>query len=241
MDQFSEIFEKVFAANELTYLSSEHNKCTLEALCNHILEVNKVHNLTAIKDVPGVITKHFADSLTIAAHISPGAKIIDVGTGGGFPTLPLAIARPDLKITAIDSTSKKITHVQNTAVKFGLDNVTAIACRAEELAQTNHRENYDVATARAVSELRILCEITLPFVKVGGSLIAMKGASGKDELNNAQNAIQKLGGILESEHYFTLKDENGNEDERCIFIIKKIKSTPNNFPRQYAQILKKPL
>ena len=241
MQQFYTTFDAVFAANQLSEFATDQHKQAYFALCEHILTVNKVHNLTAIRDVPGVITKHFADSLTIAAHIPQNSTLIDVGTGGGFPTLPLALARPDLKITAIDSTAKKIAHVQNTASKFGLDHVTAIACRAEELAQTEFRESFDVATARAVSELRILCEITMPFVKVGGILVAMKGAFGKKELDDAQNAIQKLGGILQSEHYFTLKDECGNEDERCIFVIKKIKSTPNNFPRQYAQILKKPL
>lgn len=241
MQQFSNTFDAVFVANQLSEYATEQHKQAYFALCEHILEVNKIHNLTAIRDVPGVITKHFADSLTISAHIPPKSTLIDVGTGGGFPTLPLALARPDLKITAIDSTAKKIAHVQSTASKFGLDHVTAIAGRAEELAQTKLRESFDTATARAVSELRILCEITIPFVKVGGTLVAMKGASGKKELTDAQNAIEKLGGILESEHFFTLKDENGNEEERCIFIIRKIKSTPNNFPRQYAQILKKPL
>lgn len=241
MEQFSEIFDKVFAQNGLLCYATEQNKQTYASLCNHILEVNKIHNLTAIRDVPGVITKHFADSLTIAPHIQANATIIDVGTGGGFPTLPLAVARPDLKITAIDSTAKKITHVQSTAHLFGLDNVSAMTGRAEELAQTKMRESFDYATARAVSELRILCEITLPFVKVGGYLIAMKGSSGQKELEDAKNAIQKLGGVLESEKHLALIDENDNSEERYLFLIKKVAHTPQNFPRQYSQILKKPL
>ena len=241
MEQFSTTFDAVFAANDLQIFATEQNKQAFAALCEHILTVNKVHNITAIKDVPGVITKHFADSLTIAKHIPEGASVIDVGTGGGFPTLPLAIARPDLKITAIDSTAKKITHVQNTAHMFGLNGVTAIAGRAEELAQTKMRESFDVATARAVSELRILCELTLPFVKIGGVLISMKGASGEKETRDAEKAIKQLGGQLISEHKLTLKDVDGNEDERYLVIVKKISRTPNNFPRQYAQILKKPL
>ena len=241
MEQFFKIFDKVFAENGLSYYATEQNKQIYAALCNHILEVNKIHNLTAIRDVPGVITKHFADSLTIAPYIPNGATVIDVGTGGGFPTLPLAIARPDLSITAIDSTAKKIAHVQNTAEKFGLTGVTAIAGRAEALAQTPMRESFDVATARAVSELRILCEITLPFVKVGGSLIAMKGASGPKELQDAEKAIRTLGGTLYSQHHLALIDENGRQEERYLFIIQKTAHTPNNFPRQYAQILKKPL
>ena len=241
MEQFFEVFDKVFAQNGLSDYATEQNRQIYAALCDHILEVNKIHNLTAIRDVPGVITKHFADSLTIAPYISNGATVIDVGTGGGFPTLPLAVARPDLSITAIDSTAKKIAHVQNTADKFGLTGVTTIAGRAEALAQTPMRESFDVATARAVSELRILCEITLPFVKVGGSLIAMKGASGPKELQDAEKAIRTLGGTLYSQHHLALIDENGRQEERYLFIIQKTVHTPNNFPRQYAQILKKPL
>ena len=241
MEQFYALFEQVFAQNDLQPHVNEQNVAIFEKLCSHILEVNKVHNLTAIRDVPGVVAKHFADSLTVAAFIPDGASVIDVGTGGGFPTLPLAVARQDLHITAIDSTAKKIAHVQNTAQMFGLSNVKAIACRAEELAQTTARESFDVATARAVSELRILCEITLPFVKVGGKLLAMKAVSGEKELADASNAIFKLGGKLTVVHKFTLKDANGNQEERCIIEIAKVKQTPNNFPRQYAQILKKPL
>ena len=241
MEQFSTLFTHILTKNGLETYINECNTETFERLCTHILEVNKIHNLTAIRDVPGVITKHFADSLTVAPHIPEGATVIDVGTGGGFPTLPLALARPDLRITAIDSTAKKIAHVQNTAQLFGFDGVTAIAGRAEDMAQTKMRESFDIATARAVSELRVLCEITLPFVKVGGKLLAMKAASGEKDLADAQNAIAKLGGKVVAVHKFTLKDADGNEEERSIIEISKIARTPNNFPRQYAQILKKPL
>lgn len=241
MEQFYDVFDTVFTKNGLSDLVNEQRKQTFALLCEHILEVNKIHNLTAIRDVPGVITKHFADSLTIAAHLPQNASLLDVGTGGGFPTLPLAVARPDLSITAIDSTAKKIAHVQSTSCKFGLDNVTALTGRAEDLAQTNMRESFDIVTARAVSELRILCEITLPFVKLGGRLVAMKGASADRELEDARNSIQKLGGKLSAFHRFNLIDQNGSKEERCIIIVDKIAPTPNNFPRQYAQILKKPL
>lgn len=241
MEQFFEVFDTVFAENDLAAYATEQKKQIFSSLCAHILEVNKVHNLTAIRDVPGVITKHFADSLTIAKYVPQGASLLDVGTGGGFPALPLAVARPDVQITAIDSTAKKIAHVQSTAQKFGFENVTAISCRAEDFAKTTARESFDVVTARAVSELRILCEITLPFVKIGGTLIAMKGASGDKELADAQSAIQKLGGKVMQTEQFTLKDENGNQEDRCIILIQKAHPTPHNFPRQYAQILKKPL
>ena len=241
MQDFSTLFLQIMQQNGLHAYANEQNAAVYERLCTHILEVNKVHNLTAIRDVPGVIVKHFADSLTVAPHMPIGASVIDVGTGGGFPTLPLAVARPDLHITAIDSTAKKIAHVQSTAVQFGMHNVKAMACRAEDLAQTELRESFDIATARAVSELRILCEITLPFVKVGGTLLAMKAASGDKELSDANAAIAKLGGKLVKTHKFSLIDADGNTEERCIIEIRKISATPNNFPRQYAQILKKPL
>ena len=241
MEQFHTLFEQIFRKNGLDAYVNEQNAREFEQLCTHVLEVNKVHNLTAIRDVPGVIAKHFADSLTVAAYIPQNASVIDVGTGGGFPTLPLAVARPDLHITAIDSTAKKIAHVRNTANLFGMTHVDALTGRAEQLAQTDMREKYDIATARAVSELRILCEITLPFVKVGGRLLAMKGASAEKELKDAKSAIAKLGGKLAHVHAFTLKDADGNEEERCIIEICKVAPTPNNFPRQYAQILKKPL
>ena len=241
MEQFSQVFDVVFAQNGLERHTTDQKKQTYAALCAHILEVNKIHNLTAIRDVPGVITKHFADSLQIEALVPEGATLLDVGTGGGFPTLPLAVARPDLCITAIDSTAKKIAHVQSTAQKLALGNVTAIAGRAEDLARTKMRDSFDVVTARAVSELRILCEITLPFLRVGGTFLAMKAASGDKELADAQNAIRELGCEYVQTHRFTLKDENGNEEERCIILIRKIARTPQNFPRQYAQILKKPL
>ena len=219
MEQFSTTFDAVFAANGLQDYATEQNKLAFASLCEHILAVNKVHNITAIKDVPGVITKHFADSLTIAKYVPENATVIDVGTGGGFPTLPLAIARPDLKITAIDSTAKKIAHVQNTAHTFDLNGVTAIAGRAEELAQGKMREGFDVATARAVSELRILCELTLPFVKMGGILISMKGASGEKEARDAEKAIKQLGGQLIAEHKLALIDADGNREERYLVIV----------------------
>lgn len=242
MEHFYEIFDQVFAANELSFLATEQNKRAFARLCEHTLEVNKVHNITAIRDVPGVITKHFADSVKKIEAIPPtGATLLDVGTGGGFPTLPLAIVRPDLRITAIDSTAKKIAHVQNTAKMLGLCNVTAISGRAEDMAHTNMRESFDIVTARAVSELRILCEITLPFVKVGGTFVALKGASGEKELLDAMHAIEKLGGKCIDLCKYTLNDEHGNQDERCLILIRKEKTTPQNFPRQYAQILKKPL
>ena len=242
MQQFDTTFDAVFAANNLSDYANEQNKQIYRALCAHILEVNKIHNLTAIRDVPGVITKHFADSLTIAKYIPQGASLIDVGTGGGFPTLPLAIFRPDLDITALDGTAKRIEYVKNTAKLLGLTNVTAITGRAEEFAaKSEFRETFDFATARAVASLPVLTELCLPFVKVGGVFASMKAAQGKAELESAANAISLCGGKLLSADSFSLTQDNVEFEDRVIITISKAKQTPQKYPRHYSQISKKPL
>ena len=214
-------------------------------LCNIMLEQNKVMNLSAIRDEEGVICRHFADSLTIAKHIPQKSVILDVGSGGGMPTLPLAIVRPDVKITALDATAKKTAYILDTAKKLGLDNVSVISARAEELGNDKaYREKYDVVCARAVAELRILAEWCTPFAKKDGLFIAMKGKNGGTELSNAQNAIKTLLLILEKDDKFNLFDLSAKDEEdatRHIFVFKKKNHTPTQYPRKNAQIQKKPL
>ena len=214
-------------------------------LSEKLVETNQVMNLTAIVDEDGIILRHLVDSLLISAEIPQGATIIDVGCGGGFPTLPLAIFRQDVSITAIDSTEKKIRYVQETADELGLSNVRAISARAEELAHLpEYRERFDVATARAVAALPVLCEITLPFVKVGGSLVAMKAKDARTELDASQNAIATLcGKTAASELIFTELTLSGFgiSENRAIINIKKMSKTPAAYPRKYAQIKKSPL
>lgn len=207
-----------------------------------MLEVNKAMNLTAIKDEESVILRHYADSLAISAYIPEGAKVIDVGCGAGFPTIPLAIFRPDITITALDSTAKRIEYVKETARMLSLSNVTAIAERAEVLANDlSYRESFDIATARAVAAMPILTELCLPFVKIGGNFAAMKAAKGDDEAKISANAIAKCGGKLISVDEHPLYSRTGESEQRVIIYVSKEAKTPKEFPRHYSKISKKPL
>ena len=218
-------------------------------LSERLVEVNKVMNLTAITDEDGIILRHLVDSLLISEYIEPNSTIIDVGCGAGFPTLPLAIARPDLRITALDSTEKRIRYVGETAKTLGLNNVTAVAARAEEFANLpDHREKYDYATARAVASLPILCELTIPFVKTGGSLVAMKAKGANDEFEASRSAIRQLAGanslsntnLIEKALVGSINGENVDEN-RTVVVMNKLSHTPKQFPRKFAQIKKNPL
>ena len=229
-----------FAQNELPPLTEEQAKVFF-SLTEIMLETNKSMNLTAIKDEKAVILKHYVDSLLVSPFIPMGATVLDVGCGAGFPTFPLAIMRPDLSITALDSTAKRIAYVQRTANALGLSNVTAIAARAEELAQlAAHRESYDVVTARAVAALPILAELCLPFARVGGIFLPMKAKQVAEEVAAAKNAIVTCGGRLTDAKTFYLR--GGDEPEpRTLAEISKISATPKNYPRHFSKISKKPL
>lgn len=239
---FTEKLLSVANRNDATReIISEENAKTLEALFHHMIKVNEHLNLTAITDENGVILKHFVDSLAIVPFIGKDARVIDVGCGGGFPTLPLAIARGDVSVLGLDSVTKKVIYVQSCALMLGLDNVSSSNIRAEELgADEQYRESFDVACARGVGRLNLICELCLPLVKVGGRFIAMKSLSAPLELDEAQNAITTLGGVVEDVIYYTLSD--GNEElSRAIIIIKKQAPTPKKYPRNNSQISKKPL
>ena len=218
-------------------------------LAERLVEVNKVMNLTAITDEDGIILRHLVDSLLISEYIPQNATLIDVGCGAGFPTLPLAIVREDIRITALDSTEKRIRYVAETAKLLGLENVEAIAARAEEFAKLpEHREKYDCATARAVAALPILCELTVPFVKVGGRLVAMKAKGAADELEESRSAIRQLAGARSLENTVLIEkslvgtiSKTEVEEKRAIVLMNKLSSTPKTFPRKFAQIKKSPL
>ena len=232
-------------------LSLSENKVSLEVtddkaqklfdLTKIMLEVNKVMNLTAITDEDAIIVKHYVDSLMVSSYIPQGVSVIDVGCGAGFPCLPLAIFREDLTITALDSTAKRIRYIDDTAKKLGITNIIPIAARAEELgAKSDYREQYDIATARAVAALPVLSELCLPFVKKGGKFISMKASQGSQEAIDAQNAIRLCGGSIISVDKLSLVSSSSSED-RTIISISKISSTPSKYPRHYSQIIKKPL
>lgn len=202
-------------------------------------ERNKVVNLTAIKEPEDIAVKHLLDSLLIFkyAFFPENSKVIDVGCGAGFPSLPMLIARNDLKMTFLDSTAKKLKFIEDSLEDLGL-HATLLHSRAEEESRKNvSRETYDFAVARAVANLRSLSELTLPFVKPGGYFIAMKGKEGEEELECAKNAIKVLGGKTESFNSFTLPDGSA----RTIIVIKKLSQTPTKYPRSSTAISKKPL
>ena len=200
---------------------------------------NEKINLTAIIDEEGIITKHFIDSLTILNKIPNNAKVIDVGTGAGFPGIPLAIANKNLKITLIDSLQKRVTFLQEIIKELELDNVEAIHGRAEELAkQKEKREKYDIATSRAVAKLNSLVEYLLPFVRINGKVLAMKGSNIEEEYNESKKAIEILGGKVEKICKFSLPK---TDIIRNIVIIKKEKETPKKFPRKAGTPTKMPI
>lgn len=199
---------------------------------------NKI-NLTAITDPEDIVIKHFVDSLTIFHNkeMALGSKIIDVGTGAGFPGIPMLIARPDLQITLLDSTMKKLNVIRDILNEIGLS-AEIMHSRAEEAGQkVEFREKFDYATARAVSNLRDLCEYCLPFVKVGGEFIAMKSAKAEEEISEAKAAIKVLGGKITDKKLFELPGGN----ERAIIYVKKISTTPSKYPRPSAKIAKNPI
>ena len=202
---------------------------------------NAKFNLTAITDEAEIFHKHILDSVLCAAvpDTVEDGSLLDVGSGAGFPSLPIAAARPDLRVTAMDATAKKCMHMNDTALAADISNFVAMSGRAEDFSRTKmYRESFDFVTARAVARLPILLELCLPFVKVGGCFIAMKGKSAPEELEDSRKCLQKLGGKMEnSRKYFVPGDEN----PRYLLTIRKISPTPAAYPRQYAQIAKKPL
>ena len=212
----------------------------LAVYAQSLKEWNEKINLTAITDDEGIAIKHFLDCLLVSktADFKSGCKVIDVGTGAGFPGLVIAAAFPDVEVTLLDSTGKKLKAVEDMAQAMGVENVTIVHMRAEEAGKKpEFREKYDFATARAVAELRVLAEYTLPFVKVGGRFLSLKGASAIDEIDGAKVALKTLGGKIEGVNEFILP----GGDKRAIINVKKFSHIPPKFPRVSAQIAKKPL
>ncbi len=211
----------------------------LDMFAEMLIETNKSFNLTAIKEADDVTVKHFADCLALFKYVDipENAKIIDVGTGAGFPGLVLLLARPDIKMTFLDGTQKRLTFIENvlnaTSVKGEI-----LHMRAEEAGRMpKYREKYDFATARAVAALPTLSEYCLPFVKVNGSFISMKSAEITEETEEAKKAISMLGGKISDNVVFNLVENM----PRRIITVKKQSQTPTKYPRASAQIAKKPL
>lgn len=207
-----------------------------------LMQENAKYNLTAIKDEDLILSLHFADCLLGMEYIPEKSTVIDVGCGGGFPTLPLAIVREDLEITAMDSTEKKLGFVELLCRELGLKNVKTLVGRAEDHGKDlRYREKFDVACARGVSRLNILSELCLPFVRVGGEFLAMKGAMGAEEYKEAAAGIVKLGGGEAEIYNKKLYVSENESQERSFVVIKKTEKTPAIYPRMYSKIKNKPL
>ena len=214
----------------------------IDRLCMYyelLVEWNEKMNLTSLTEPRDAALKHFADSLMLLKYcdIPEGATVIDVGTGAGLPGLPLKIARQDIRLTLLDSLSKRLMFLDEVCDRLGLDGVQTVHSRAEDGSRTEMRENFDIATARAVAELNMLAEYCLPYVREGGRFIAMKGKGAKDELSAAEGAVEKLGARVASQNYFELAEAG----ERAILEFEKISPTPEQYPRREKVIRKKPL
>lgn len=204
-----------------------------------LIEKNKVMNLTAITEYDEVIEKHFLDSISLCQvyDLSKTVKVLDMGTGAGFPGVPLKIAFPEVEITLADSLNKRIKFLDEVVAELGLQKVTTIHARAEELARNKeHRESYDLVVSRAVANLSTLGEYCIPFVKMGGNFISYKSGEIEEEVNAAKNAVKILGGQIKNVYKFDL-----SEQKRSFVIIEKIKTTPKTYPRKAGTPSKEPL
>ena len=240
-DEFISLLTATFNRSGLGKLLSHERALAFYKLTELMLKENEKYNLTAIVEPEKIILSHYADSAVLALKLPRGGSVIDVGCGAGFPTLPLAILRDDLTITAMDSTAKRVDYVRMAADALGLRNVRTVTMRAEDGGRDpSMREKFDTATARAVAELRILAELCLPFVKRGGSFIAMKGKNAEFELSGAKRAIAMLGGREPMVEEVKLTSQSETLTHPLI-MVKKGERTPDKYPRPYAQISKKPL
>lgn len=206
--------------------------------CNMLIEWNSKMNLTAIKEPTEIAVKHFVDSCSVLNYvkIKKNAKVIDIGTGAGFPGIPLKILREDLDITLLDSLNKRLVFLNEVAKELNLE-LNTIHSRAEELGrQENHREQYDIAISRAVAPLNVLSEYSIPFVRKGGKFISMKGPNVQSEIDEAKKAIRILGGKCNNVVQFSIGDNS-----RSIVIVDKLNQTPYTYPRHGSKISKKPL
>lgn len=238
--EFNEFKEKmIIDVDKLGIKLSEIQLKQFYNYMNLLIEWNKKINLTAITEPDEIILKHFVDSLTISKYISDGTKVVDVGTGAGFPGIPLKIVRQDVDITLLDSLQKRINFLNEVINELNLEKITTVHSRVEDFGKNKkYREKFDIATSRAVANLATLSEYLLPLVKVGGKVISMKGSLIQEELENSKNAIKILGGQIEKVDEFDLPNSDIN---RNIVLIDKIKNTSNKYPRKAGEPSKKPL
>lgn len=202
-----------------------------------LLEKNKVMNLTAVTDPCEVVTRHFLDCASLAPYLEEGQTVLDVGTGAGFPGVPLAILCPGVQLTLLDAQRKRIDFLREVVDALDLKNVTPVHARAEEFA-AQHRASFDVAVSRAVADLRVLCELALPMVKVGGAFYAMKAADCMDEVGSAAHAFAELGAPAAELLHYTVPHDG---IERVLVRLQKTADTPDRYPRRFKKIQTDPL
>ncbi|MCE5315413.1 MAG: 16S rRNA (guanine(527)-N(7))-methyltransferase RsmG [Armatimonadota bacterium] len=232
------IAELSAGALELGIELSEEQLGLFDRFAEFLVQTNMKFNLTRITDPGGIVASHFLDSLTClrAVDFKNGDRVIDVGAGPGFPGLPMKIARPDLHVTLLDSTFKKVKFISDAAEMLELEGIEAMQGRAEDVGRNkDFRERFDVACARALSELRVLAELCLPLVRVGGYVIAQKSGEIDDELASARPVIGQLGGCVRDVVRMRIP---GTEIDRQLVVISKTKPTPDTFPRPYSRIAK---
>ena len=238
--EFNEFKEKmILNVDKLGITLSEIQLKQFYNYMNLLIEWNKKINLTAITEPNEIILKHFVDSLTISKYISDGTRVVDVGTGAGFPGIPLKIYRQDIEITLLDSLQKRINFLDEVIRELNLGKIETVHSRVEDFGKDKkYREKFEIATSRAVANLATLSEYLLPLVKVGGKAISMKGSLIEEELELSKNAIKILGGKVEKVDEFDLPN---SDISRNIILINKIKETPNKYPRKAGEPSKKPL
>lgn len=237
IDEFKDLM--CFYGNKINIVFTDKQLKEFYSYMNLLLEWNKNINLTAIIEPKEVILKHFIDSLTINKYIEKNVTIADVGTGAGFPGIPLKIYRPDLNITLVDSLNKRLNFLDEVIDTLGLDKICSVHSRIEDFAKDkNYRERFDYSTARAVANLPVLAEYLIPIVKVGGKCICMKGSQIDEELTSARVAINVLGGKIYKSDNFNLPC---SDICRNVIIVDKIKHTPNRYPRKAGVPAKEPL
>lgn len=238
--QQKDIISNILAKNNISITTQQLDQ--LSKFYDMVIYYNQQFNLTSITEITEFACKHFADSLLNYNYYTKNSTLCDIGTGGGFPGIPLKILRPDLEITLVDSLQKRINFLNTVITELNLSGIKAIHSRAQELPRQNvSRETFDYVVSRAVAQLNILTELCLPFVKINGEMIALKSQTTQEELNNAKNAISTLSGEVSDTEYFDLRDDNNNVYQRTFIHIKKISKTDNKYPRPKNKITQKPL
>lgn len=225
--------------NELKIETDEKIQEQFYTYMELLIKWNENINLTAITEPKEVLQKHFIDSLTILPYIKENKSVIDVGTGAGFPGIPVKIAKESTKVTLLDALNKRLNFLNEVINNLGLSNIETIHSRAEEAGKNKVlRESFDIAVSRAVAPLNILVEYLLPLVKIGGKCICMKGSNVEEEINNSKKAIEVLGGKIEKVEEFTLPS---SDIKRSIIVIKKVSQTPAKYPRKPGTPAKEPI